>query len=115
MKRHAAILFGAALGLGACEHMGDVTRMAESNPEIAGAIAGGLVCGAATGDLAPTAVCAALGAGGGYLYRRYSEGRTQVGCRGDDVPVSKREPDGRLETYCVPRDEVERARRTAGR
>lgn len=107
-KAIVTALCGLALGLAACEHFGEFGRTMEQNPEVTGAVAGGLVCGAATGDVAPAAVCAALGAGGGYLYRRHSEGRTVEGCRGDDVPVSTRQPDGRYKTYCVPRSEVER-------
>jgi hypothetical protein len=103
-----AMLGGLTLGLAACEHMGGVGRTIEENPEITGAVAGGLVCGAVTGDLAPAAVCAALGAGGGYLYRRHQEGRVEEGCRGTDVPVSTKQRDGRFKTYCVPRSEIER-------
>lgn len=100
--------FVSVLGLAGCQNIGDFGKVMEQNPEITGAVAGALVCGAATGDLAPTAICAALGAGGGYLYRRQSEGRTVEGCRGDDVPVSKKEPDGQYKTYCVPKREVEK-------
>lgn len=107
-KAIVAVLCGLGFGLTACEHLGEFGRTMEQNPEIAGAVAGGLVCGVATGDVAPAAVCAALGAGGGYLYRRHSEGRTVEGCRGDDVPVSTKQPDGRYKTYCVPRGEIER-------
>ena len=106
--RQVAALCAMVLGLTACEHFGDVGRTMERNPEVTGAVAGALVCGAVTGDVAPAAVCAALGAGGGYLYRRHGEGRTVEGCRGDDVAVSKRESDGQYRTYCVPRREVER-------
>lgn len=102
------VLSGAALGLAACEHFGEFGRTMEQNPEITGAVAGALVCGVATGDAAPAAVCAALGAGGGYLYRRKGAGKTEGGCRGDDVPVSKKDADGQTRTYCVPRREIER-------
>lgn len=107
MKTRYAIVLVAALGASACEHLGEFGRTMEENPEITGAVAGGLVCGAASGDVAPAAICAALGAGGGYLYRRYSEGRTVEGCRGDDVPVTKRDADGRTRTYCLPRRDIE--------
>lgn len=107
-KRHMVAICGMALGLAACEHLGDFGRTMEQNPEVTGAVAGALACGAVTGDVAPAAVCAALGAGGGYLYRRHSNGRTSEGCRGDDVPVSKRDSDGQVRTYCVPRREIER-------
>lgn len=110
--RFVTILCGLALGLAGCEQFGDVGRMMEQNPEVTGAVAGGLVCGALTGEVAPTAVCAALGAGGGYLYRRQTEGRTVEGCRGDDVPVSTRGSDGQYRTYCVPRRDIERRGRT---
>jgi hypothetical protein len=107
-RRFSALVCVAAVGLAACENLGGFGQVMEQNPEVTGAVAGALVCGALTGDIAPAAVCGALGAGGGYLYRRQSEGRTVVGCAGDDVPVSKREADGRSVTYCVPRREVER-------
>jgi hypothetical protein len=105
--RTAAALCSLALGLSACEHMGELGRTMERNPEAAGA----LVCGALTGDLAPTAICAALGAGGGYLYRRSVDGRATEGCRSGDVPVSRRDSDGVVRTYCVPRSDVDKARR----
>lgn len=109
MKRGVLmVLCGAALGLAACEHFGEFGRTMEQNPEITGAVAGALVCGAVTGDVAPAAVCAALGAGGGYLYRRQGAGKNAGGCRGDDVPVSKRDADGQYRTYCVSRREIER-------
>lgn len=111
-KAIVTVLCGLGLGLAGCEHLGEFGQRMEQNPEITGAVAGGLVCGVATGDLAPAAVCAALGAGGGYLYRRHSEGRTVEGCRGDDVPVSAKQSDGRYKTYCVPRREIERHGRT---
>lgn len=116
MKRGFAMsVCVAALGLAACENIGGFGRTMEQNPEVTGAVAGALVCGAVTGDVAPAALCAALGAGGGYLYRRQSEGRTELGCRGDDVPVSTREADGRYRNYCVPRREVERHGRLPSR
>lgn len=116
MKRqHVLVLCSVGIGLAACEHLGEFGRTLEQNPEITGAVAGALVCGALTGDVAPAAVCAALGAGGGYLYRRQSEGRTVEGCRADDVPVSKRDADGQVRTYCVPRREIERHGRPAQR
>lgn len=108
--RHVVALCGLTLGLAACEHMGEFGRTMESNPEVTGAVAGALICGAATGDVAPAALCGALGAGGGYLYRRHQEGRAVEGCRGDDVAVSRRESDGQYRTYCVPRREVDRYR-----
>lgn len=113
--RNLMAISGMTLGVAACANLGEFGRTMEQNPEITGAVAGALVCGAATGDVAPAALCAALGAGGGYLYRRHTDGRTTEGCRGDDVPVSKRDPDGQIRTYCVPRREVDRYGRPPAR
>lgn len=43
-KLHVVALCGVALGLAACEHLGEFGGTMERNPEITGAAAGALVC-----------------------------------------------------------------------
>lgn len=60
----------AALGLGACENMTD-TQKRVGVGAAGGAALGAVTTGSATGTLTG----GALGAGAGYLYDRYEEGK----------------------------------------
>lgn len=94
-----ACMLAATVVAAGCEHMGGLGQTMERNPEVTGGVVGGAACALATGEVLPTAICAALGAGVGYLVRQDQGQR----CRDGEHLVRRHH-----ESYCVRNDDLER-------